>query len=417
MGMSGLIFAATLGYMGILAWLIADLGHSRRWRLRRAELGARGDWQELTEYFEKEIGCRRPLLRLFRTMVLPGLLEAEYALHLSNQGEHEKALAWADRAGSRSGWRKVLGKKLKVRALILCRLGRYQEAEAVVAKSRVSSAGEAQTEVVEGLIQLYQGRVEAALGQQAIHEPRLTSAARALVSTALVLMGRFQDAVNILIYEPSNVLVYFKPDELQQVTRDDLGRRLVLALDEKHASVTRPARHLEIASACFEAGDWQSLERAVRRAERELKSHPIVERIYLRLQACSCASKGDTAGTENNLARVRQSVDEAPNRSAKYEAHQAAGRAYSLLGWSERAFSEFQEAAKLALHPLEQHTTKYWLARAAEAAGRREEALGNFRRVVADGFNTRMSADARARLDAPGVTPQPVSESLNLGEY
>ena len=46
-------------------------------------------------------------------------------------------------------------------------------------------------------------------------------------------------------------------------------------------------------------------------------------------------------------------------RLARYETHQAAGRAYLLLGGNEAALAELQAAAQLALHPLEKHATNY----------------------------------------------------------
>ena len=137
-----------------------------------------------------------------------------------------------------------------------------------------------------------------------------------------------------------------------------------------------------------------------------MKSHPVVEHIYRRLRACCCAAKADAAGAEDNLAGARRLAEEVPSRSAKYETHQGAGRAYLLLGRNEAALAELQAAVQLALHPLERHSTNYWLARAAEAAGHRQEAARLLTLVTADRFDTWMCADARARLNSSSGDPR-----------
>jgi tetratricopeptide (TPR) repeat protein len=268
------------------------------------------------------------------------------------------------------------------------------------------------------MIELSLGRIDTALalGQSALKLKRAEDPARALVSGALTLKGRFQEAVNVLVYKPSNALDFFSPEELQQVTCDELGKGLVLAMDEEVAGIFRPGRHLGVAQVCLEAGDTENLEQALDRVVPELKSNPVIEHIYCRLRACCCASKADAPGTENNLVRARTLADEVPSRSAKYETHHFAGRAYLLLGRSEAALSELRAAAQLALHSLEKHSTNYWLARGAEAAGHGQEAARIFSLVTADGFNTWMSADARARLNSSRGEDGPSLGRLVIGE-
>ncbi len=202
----------------------------------------------------------------------------------------------------------------------------------------------------------------------------------------------------MLVYEPSNALDFFSPEQLQQVTKDELGKGLVLAMDREAAGVFRPGRYLGIAQVCLEAGDADNLEQALDRVAAELGSHPVVAHIYYRVRACCCALKADAPGAENNLEQARALANEVPSRSAKYETHHFAGRAYWLLGRSEAALAELHTAGQLALHPLEKHSTNYWLARAADAAGHGREAARLFSLVAADGFNTWMRADAEARL-------------------
>ena len=117
-------------------------------------------------------------------------------------------------------------------------------------------------DLVDGIIALNLGRIEASLmlGQRAINDPRAKDAARALVSGALTLQGRFQEALDVLVYEPATASAFFAPEALQQVSRDKLGRSLVMAIDEEVAGIFRPAQYLGIAQVCLGAGDVEHLE-------------------------------------------------------------------------------------------------------------------------------------------------------------
>jgi hypothetical protein len=121
-----------LGVVGLF-WFLADIRFAQRWSLKRAELGAQDRWRELNAHFESAIKCRRPMLLLFQRFVIPGLLEADYSLHLSNQGEHGRALVLAEKASCMSSRRpEVQLAVLPAQATILLRLGRYAEAKDVV---------------------------------------------------------------------------------------------------------------------------------------------------------------------------------------------------------------------------------------------------------------------------------------------
>jgi tetratricopeptide (TPR) repeat protein len=389
-----------LGGLGLLQLFVADMSYDRQWSQERADLGAQGKWKELNEHFEGRMRTRRPLLRLFRAIASPGLLEADYAFHLSNCGLNEAGLEWADRAVRKSRFRKCLAEMtLSCRGTILCRLGRYDEARAAAAqaKSLVGNAGF--PELVEAMVALYLGNLETALclARTLLSHPRAKEAARVMVSGVLSLLGRYQQALDMLVYEPSNVQVFFSPKGLRAMTSDEAGQRLVLTMDQELAAITRPAQHLAIADVCLQAEDRENCEHALERAARELKSNLAIQHIYERSRATCCAMGGDVLGTEQHLALARQLADEFPSRSAKYETHQAAGRSYLLIGRPEAAVVEFRAAAQLALHPIEKHSTNYWLARATEAAGDLEAAACLYNRVTADHFDTWMSADAIAR--------------------
>ena len=123
--------------IAVLFWFVADIRFAQRWALKRAELGAQDKWRELNAHFESGLKCRRPMLLLVQRLVIPGAPEADYALHLSNQGEHERALVLAQKASRLSAKRPALHiAVLPAEATILLRLGRYEEVKAIVLLGR-----------------------------------------------------------------------------------------------------------------------------------------------------------------------------------------------------------------------------------------------------------------------------------------
>src|SRR5262245_16339169 len=122
-------FPAIILIVGLLLWFIADMNHGSKLNRRRSELGAQGRWKELNEHFESELTCGRLPLRICRCFAVPGLLEADYAMHLYKQGALEKALEFADRAVAKSNrFRKCRDMARVARAQILSGFGRYDEA-------------------------------------------------------------------------------------------------------------------------------------------------------------------------------------------------------------------------------------------------------------------------------------------------
>jgi tetratricopeptide (TPR) repeat protein len=361
------------------------------------------------------------MLRLFERFVTPGLVEARYALHLSNQGDQERALALADRALTKANqWRPTWGPLpatpagdrqmiLTTQAHILCRMGRYTEAlrSAALAKSLHPPAP--MPTLVEGLVYFYQGNLEAALrcGEMAINTQPANDPARALICRAKTLNGRFQEAIDIMEYQPVNAAAFFSRDQLEVMHSNRTSHEVVLAMDREVAGVFRPTQFIAIADVCLDAGDTKNMEVALGRAETELGGHPEVRQMYYRLRACCCALNGDAAKAEDNLAQARTLTNEFPSRSSRYEMHRAAGRVALLLGRREEARTQFIAALDLALHPLEKHTTRYWFGRSAEACGRAEEAVSLLSATANDAFTTWMSADAANRLKKSSAARNP----------
>ncbi len=407
-----IITSILLAAFALLLWFIADMNYALRRNKRRAELGAHGEWKALNVEFESALKCRRPMLLLFERFVTAGLLETRYALHLSNQGDQDRALALADRALTKANrWRPNWGRLiatpaqdrqiiLTTRGHILCRMGRYADAlkSAALAKSLDPSAP--MPKLVEGLIYFYQGDLEAALrcGEMMINTTPANDAARALISAAKSLNGRFQEAIDVMDYQPVNAAAFFSREQLELMQSDHHSHELVLAMHREVAGVFRPTKFLAIADVCLDSGDTKNMELALDRAETELGGNPEVRQMYYRLRACWWALKGDAVKAEENLAQARTLTHEFPSRSSRYETHRTAGKVALTLGGFEEARTQFLFALDLALHPLEKHTTRYWLARAAEACGHAQAAVALLSAVANDAFNTWMTAEAANRL-------------------
>jgi hypothetical protein len=407
-----LFLIPAVGIAGLL-WFLADIRFAQRWGLRRAELGAQDNCRELDAHFQSGLKCRRPMLLLFQRFVVPGLLEADYALHVSNHGEHERALILAEKA-SRKAARRVATHLavLPAESMILLRLGRYEEARHVVqvgrnllaarpaelAKDSGHSNLEAGIILQDAMIEMYLGHLDAALnlGIEA-SAASVSDPARALISAVLTAKGRFMEALDALVYEPSGFYKFLDSSAMDLLEEDKLFQETARQMDEEISGVFGPAVELVRASVFLEAGETANLGLALEQVQSKLKSHRIIEHIFVRTRACWHAMTGDVAGVEADLARTRQLAAEKPaSRSAKYETHLAAGRAFLLLGQDARAIGELKTANHLALHPLEKHVSMYWLARANQAVDHTLAAT-QFNTVIADGFGTWMESDARVR--------------------
>lgn len=413
-----IVVIIAIAAVALVHWrYIADLDYSQDWSREKSELSAAGRWQELNDHFEQRLKCRRPLLYLFDRKNLPGNIEAQYALHLYHQGHLEKALALLESASRKGGHKTPLFLNIcESRALILNSLGRYEEARQATARAKSLNIPSPMADVMEGMIDMNNGLLDAALARipHALIDPVSRNVACQLASSILSLKGSFQEAIDVLHHKISDVSVYFTEEDYDIVAETKVGRELISAMDKDLAGITRPGPLLGIAQVCLDAGDAASLSRALDKTQMVLQSHPTIEHIYHRLRACDYAFRGDAQGTESNLAKAREHVEKWPSRSGKYETHLATGRAQLILGQPSNALSELRQAIQVALHPLEKHTTNYWLGRAAEAANEAGESARHYNAVITQNFPTRMTTDARRRLDptAPQLVPPPRQLSI-----
>ena len=410
------------GAIAAVTWFLADIRHLQQWSLKRAELGAQDKTTELERHFQSGLNSRRPMLRLFRRLAIPGLLEADYALHISNQGENDRALILAKQASAQAARRAATHLAvLPAEAMVLLRLGRYEQAGQVVQIGKDLMASQSvelakdpgypglRAGIIQqaAMIEMNLGNLEAALklGIEA-SAATVSDPARVLLSGILALQGRFKEALDALAYEPSSFSKFLNPEDLEWLEKDKVFNETARQTNEELSSVFGPAIDLGRALVFVESGDVKSLGQALEQVQSKLKSHRIVEHIYLRTRALWYAMNADVQGMETDLIRVRQlAADKPASRSAQYETHLASGRAFLLLNHADKACSELESANKLALHPLEKHVSLYWLARANQAAGN-VRAKNQFEMVVADGFGTWMKNDSRSRSASLVQSPQ-----------
>jgi hypothetical protein len=296
-----------------------------------------GSYQLFNAHFESGLKCRRPMLLVFQRLVIPGALEADYALHVSNQGEHERALVLAQRASRLSTKRPALHiAVLPAEATVLVRLGRYEEAKAVIGLGRNLLASAALAELAEkqadlaggivmqeGIMELNLGHLDAALklGFEA-SAGKITDPARALISGVLTAKGRFKEALEVLVYEPSDFYKFLETipppfgsqeeTPLELLSKDKLFEQTAEKINEELASVFGPAVHMGRALVFLEAGDAENLGVELAHTESKLKSHQIMEHIFVRTRAFWHAMVGNLAGVEADLARTRQLAAEKP---------------------------------------------------------------------------------------------------------
>lgn len=389
-----------LGLFLLLLWALADLKALLRGDRRRAELSLEGNWEELNRHFEATLRTWRPFGRLLRALFTPGIIEAQFANHLYSQGRHEAGLAMADRAVAKAAGRpRILRAALATRVQLLTGLARYDEARAAVEQGRSLGADPPLAEVVAGLVELYCGRPDEALkaAQAALADPRTEDPARMVASSAHRVKGEFREAVAVLLYSPADIRVFYSADEYRRVTRVPEGAQLVALLRQEREGVVQPSRYLAAVEVYLDQEDWNGAIYALGRAEGQFGRNPTLVKIYEELAALTCAGEKDAAGVERHLKAAREWVERVGARGWAFDHHVRAGRARFIQGRFEGAIAELVQAEKLWLHPFDKHSVRYWLGRAHEAAGRREEALRQYRAVAADGFATWMGRDAAAK--------------------
>jgi len=397
----------------IAAWVLIDVKHSQRRMQRKVRLKLDGKWDEVDVHYQCDLKSRRLFSYLMREHIEPGNLEAGYALFLYEQGRLEPALQFADRAVVLARKRRVflnsiLGLQQKTlpaainsRVLILTGLGRYDDARTASAELSNLPSVHNKLRATICLTEVYSGRLDRALElayKTLAHDPK-DSTARVVASWVFRLKGEFAEAINILVYTPKDVTELYSPKDLANLLRDRESAKFIELQRQHAATIHEPIRLLLMSGVYAEQTKYDDATRALDAMELLLGNNPVIKSSYERNRAICAAAKGDVRQTEQHLAEARTIAQNLPKRDTQWETNIAAGRCYLLLKLTDKAGVEFLAAQRHVLHPIEEHVTNYWLARTAEAAKRRTEAIRNYQSVIADDIPTWMRQQSLAALD------------------
>jgi tetratricopeptide (TPR) repeat protein len=220
-----------------------------------------------------------------------------------------------------------------------------------------------------------------------------------VASSIFCFKREFTEAINILVYEPKDITEHYSPEDLALVLQNRESARFI-ALKRKHsATIHQPIRLLSMARVYVDQENLDDATQALDTTEPLLGANPVIRCSYHRYRALCAAAKGDALQTELHLANARSITQSLPKRDTQWETSIAAGRCYLSLRLTDKASLEFQEARRHTLHPIEKHVTNYWLARTAEAAKRRSEAIRHYQSVVADNIPTWMREESLVAIN------------------
>ncbi|HZV36449.1 MAG TPA: hypothetical protein VFB72_17870 [Verrucomicrobiae bacterium] len=380
---------------------------------RKNQLSIEGRWDDLDRYFERASKPRRPFVWLYRRYLLPGTNTVQHALLLYNQGRLEESLAKVDKAIRevankpkifssiyRRGTFKTFCSAFRARTLVLTGLGRYDEARQVAAQLRQLSGGDGQTNAALALMEYFCGNLDEALAQAKIVPPEDTQydSMRVITASAYSLKGEFDNALQALVFEPSDLNKYYTPEGLRALNSSSTGARLIELQRKKLAGVFQPARLILLAQVYNSMGEFDKAAGELDEAAKSLGPEPAIQLSYCRHRACSFAGLGKAAEAESFIERMRAMVQKTPKRSLVWETHFATGQSYSYLGRSNAAIDELNKALHSALHPVEKHVTAYWIARTHKAGDNKSEANPYYQMVLADPIPSWMRKEAADAL-------------------
>ena len=397
----------------VLSWFAWDMRSILKAGQRKNQLSIEGRWKDLEAFYEQSAKPHRPFVWLYRNYLLPGGVAVQHGLFLFKQGRLEEALVKVDlgirqiegkplifRPCYRSVTFKTRGHALNARLLILTGLGRYDEARAVAAQWLQLKGGNDCPNAPLALLEYKCGNLDEALTQAQAVPPGDSQYDTMRSVTALVhsAKGEFDEAIQALGYEPSDIKVFYSPAGFKTMHESPEGVKLVELQRRKHAGVFQPARLLRLAIVYLAKEEYENAQRVLDQAEKLLGPEPAIQSTYCQARACSLAALGKAAEAEAYIERMRAIVQQTPKRGLIYETHYATGRSYLFLGRPGDALVELMAAQGFVLHPVEKHFTNYWIARALEAAGDPQRAVPYYQIVAADPIASWMRKGAAEAL-------------------
>lgn len=401
------------GVIALIAWFAWDMRSILKASQHKNELSIEGDWEGLERLYQKADKPYRPFVWLHRRYLMPGTNTAQYALFLYQHGRLEEALAKVDEA-IRQIDRKprifrfihrdrtftTLCSAFEARTLILTGLGRHHEARETGAQLQRIAGPESRFGGAIALLDYNCGFIDEALAQ-ARAVPRghkQYDAMRGLTIKVLCMKGQLDEALQEAFYTPSDATTTLSPQDLATLSAVREGAKLIELKNKKLAGIYQPARLIMMAQVYIAREEFAKADLALDEAEKTLGAEPAIQAAYCRYRANSLAAQGRATEAEGYIARLRTMAQQIPKRSRLWEIHSAIGRSYMYLRRYGDALSEYTEAQRHVLHPLEKHVTTYWLARANEAAGERREAARCYQAVAADAIPSWMQKEAAKAL-------------------
>ena len=392
-------YAAIVVFVFILPiWFSWDMRSILKWSQRKNELSIEGQWKDLEDHFERATKSWRPFVWLHRRYLIPGNTTVQFALFLNQHGRDEEALVQVDKAIRQIEGKprifksihcdetfKTLCSALRTRTLVLGALGRYEEArEAATHLQQLIGTDRRNNSLA--LLEYYCGNLDEALAlaQASAADDRESDAMRGLIALIHTLKGEFDEALQALSYEPADLTRFSTPANLKALSEIPEGASWIESRRKKLVGIFPPAQQLKLARVYLTQEEFDKAVSALNEAEKSLGPNPGLQAVYCHYRAESFAALGKADEAENYIERMRAIVKQTPKRQLRRETHSATGRSYLYLQKFGEALAELTQAHQLALHPIEKHTTAYWLARAHEAAGDRNETMRYYQIVAAD---------------------------------
>ena len=391
------------------SWYVADMRSIVKSLQLKNHLAADGNWKELENFYERATRPDRPFVWLHRRYLLPGNMQVQHSMFLFTQGRLEEALAkneeairliegkpWIFHSFYTRATFKTLCGALRGRTLILSDQGRYDEAREAAARLERLTGGKGEPNEALAFLEYRCGNLDKAL---AIGQAGPLKGARAdpmlgVMAFCYIMKGDFDQALRVLAYTPTDIVKLYSPGGLQKLSSSPEGVELLESKRRKLAGVFPPARFMKLARVYIATGDFAKADEALDQAGKSLGPEPGLQMSYWRHRAFSFAGQGKAVEAETFLERMRTLLKTYPKRAFQWETRYAAGRAYLYLKRFNEALAELTEAYKVVLHPIEKHSTAFYIAKAYEGAGNQGEARRYYEIVVAERIPSRMHEQA-----------------------
>ena len=378
---------------GILVFI--DLRGWQRFLRRHRQLLHEGRLQEAEAFLRRERRKVRLFVRPLMAIGFPGGLEIFSAQVYHQMGRLEEGLDMARKGALRArSHPKLLGDALNLQVLCLADLGHYDDARGLAARSRSLGRTEG-ADVADARTLLVQGRLDEAseCGLRAAVHPR-GHLGRVIASQALHCKGESRAALELLLDRPPDVRVHYAEESLRRIERSGSARSLLELHQKLWAGIVEPLRFLNAAIIYSDLGDLPALRFSLDQAAGTMGGHPGLRSMHRMLEASLFAQEGDGPAAERCLQEGREILAGPTTRGQKADFLRWAGRTLTRLGRWDAAQAELDAAMAIAIHPLEKHTTRFWMARLCEARGAGEKAAELYRSVAADGIPSRYAAEA-----------------------